>query len=40
MNNVAIITGAARGIGLSIAQRFHAEGYHTIIIDRDKEMFM
>ena len=37
MNNVAIITGAARGIGLSIAHRFHAEGYHTIIIDRDKE---
>lgn len=37
MNNVAIITGAARGIGLSVAHRFHSEGYHTIIIDRDKE---
>jgi meso-butanediol dehydrogenase / (S,S)-butanediol dehydrogenase / diacetyl reductase len=33
---VAIITGAARGIGLTIAKRFHAEGYHTIIIDYDK----
>lgn len=33
---VAIITGAARGIGLSIAKRFHAEGYHAIIIDYDK----
>jgi meso-butanediol dehydrogenase/(S,S)-butanediol dehydrogenase/diacetyl reductase len=34
---VAIITGAARGIGITIAQRFHAEGYYTIIIDRDKK---
>jgi meso-butanediol dehydrogenase / (S,S)-butanediol dehydrogenase / diacetyl reductase len=33
---VAIITGAARGIGLEIAQRFHTEGYHAIIIDYDK----
>ena len=34
---VAVVTGAARGIGLAIAQRFHAEKYHVIIIDRDKE---
>lgn len=34
---VAVITGAARGIGLAIAKRFNAEGYHTIIIDRDKD---
>jgi len=33
---VAVVTGAARGIGLAIAQRFHAENYHVIIIDRDK----
>ena len=35
---VAVITGAGRGIGLSIAKRFHAEGYHAIIIDRDDEV--
>ncbi len=35
-NKTAIITGAARGIGFAIAQRFHAEGYHVIIIDYDK----
>ena len=35
---VAVITGAARGIGLSIAQRFHVEGYHAIIIDRDEHV--
>jgi meso-butanediol dehydrogenase / (S,S)-butanediol dehydrogenase / diacetyl reductase len=33
---VAVITGAARGIGLAIAQRFHKEQYHVIILDRDK----
>lgn len=33
---VAVITGAARGIGFEIAQRFHSEGYHSIIIDNDK----
>ena len=36
-SRVAIITGAARGIGLAIAQRFHAEKYYTIIIDRDEK---
>jgi NAD(P)-dependent dehydrogenase (short-subunit alcohol dehydrogenase family) len=35
---IAVITGAARGIGLTIAQRFHSEGYHAIIIDRDEEV--
>ena len=35
---IAVITGAARGIGLTIAQRFNAEGYHAIIIDRDEEL--
>jgi meso-butanediol dehydrogenase / (S,S)-butanediol dehydrogenase / diacetyl reductase len=33
---VAVVTGAARGIGLAIAQRFHAEKYHVIILDIDK----
>jgi NAD(P)-dependent dehydrogenase (short-subunit alcohol dehydrogenase family) len=33
---VAVITGAARGIGLAIAQRFHAEAYHVIIIDNNE----
>lgn len=30
---VAIVTGAARGIGLAIAMRFHDENYHVVIID-------
>ncbi len=33
---MAVVTGAARGIGLAIAQRFHAEKYHVIILDIDK----
>jgi meso-butanediol dehydrogenase / (S,S)-butanediol dehydrogenase / diacetyl reductase len=33
---VAIVTGAARGIGLAIAQRFHEEKYHVVILDNDK----
>lgn len=33
---VAVVTGAARGIGLAIAQRFHAEKYHVVILDYDK----
>jgi meso-butanediol dehydrogenase/(S,S)-butanediol dehydrogenase/diacetyl reductase len=35
-NKVAIITGAARGIGLAIARHFFAEEYKVVIIDRDK----
>lgn len=34
---VAIVTGAARGIGFEIAQRFHSEKYHVIILDYNKE---
>jgi meso-butanediol dehydrogenase/(S,S)-butanediol dehydrogenase/diacetyl reductase len=33
-SNVAIITGAARGIGLATAERFLAEGWHVVMIDR------
>ena len=33
---VAVITGAARGIGLAIAQRFHAEKYQVVVLDNDK----
>ena len=32
----AIITGAARGIGLEIAERFASENYTVVIIDRDE----
>ena len=34
---VAVVTGGARGIGLAIAQRFHAENYQVVIIDRDEQ---
>lgn len=33
---VAVITGAARGIGLAIAHRFHKENYQVVILDYDK----
>ncbi len=32
-NRIAIITGAARGIGLACAERFIAEGAHVVIAD-------
>ena len=32
-NRIAIITGAARGIGLSCAERFSAEGARVVIVD-------
>ena len=32
---VAVVTGAARGIGLAIAQRFLAEGYQVALLDID-----
>lgn len=35
VNRVAIVTGAASGIGRAVAQRFAMEGAHVVAIDRD-----
>ena len=37
MKKVAIVTGAAKGIGKAIAERMIAENYITILVDVDKE---
>ncbi|PLX38799.1 MAG: 3-oxoacyl-ACP reductase [Hyphomicrobiales bacterium] len=34
---VALITGAARGIGLATARRFHGEGWRVVLLDIDAE---
>lgn len=36
-NKIAVVTGAARGIGLAITQKFLADGYGVALIDRDVE---
>jgi len=36
-DTVALITGAARGIGLATATQFHAEGRRVVMLDRDAE---
>jgi NAD(P)-dependent dehydrogenase (short-subunit alcohol dehydrogenase family) len=35
MSKVAIVTGAARGIGLAIAEKFLETGYRVALLDRD-----
>jgi len=34
---VAVVTGAASGIGLGVAQRFTADGHHVALLDRQGE---
>ncbi len=35
LNRVAIVTGAASGIGLAVATRFAKEGAHVVALDCD-----
>ncbi|HTP74212.1 MAG TPA: SDR family oxidoreductase [Burkholderiaceae bacterium] len=37
LSSVAFVTGAARGIGLAIAQWFHTRGWRVVLIDIDRE---
>jgi 2-hydroxycyclohexanecarboxyl-CoA dehydrogenase len=35
VSRVAVVTGGASGIGLGVARRFVADGYHVAVLDRD-----
>src|SRR5436190_21209855 len=37
MSRVAVVTGAASGIGLGVARRFAAEGHRVALLDRSGE---
>ena len=37
MSKIALVTGAARGIGLAASRRFLDEGWHVVMVDRDGE---
>ena len=37
-NRIAVVTGAASGIGEAVARRFHAEGArHVVVVDLDAD---
>ncbi|MDG1431805.1 MAG: SDR family NAD(P)-dependent oxidoreductase [Paracoccaceae bacterium] len=37
---IALVTGAARGIGLETSKQFLADGQHVIMVDRDAEVLL
>ena len=39
-NKVAIVTGASKGIGKSIAQKISQAGTHTVCVSRSKDILM